>query len=90
VLVIVEDPYYVAEPYVLTKTFEAAAAALAPVGPPCISTFEGTALEAPAPHYLPEKNPFVDELTRKYGIPREVILGYPETLYPDYRSKLKR
>jgi hypothetical protein len=90
VLAVIEDPYYLAEPYVLSKTFQQSAAELSPVGPPCISTFEGTALDAPAPHYLPEKNPFVDELTKKYGIPRDVILGHPDTLYPDYRSKLKR
>ena len=41
------------------------------------------------PHYVPEKNPFVDELTRLYGIPRDATLGGAETLYPEYRKKLK-
>ena len=89
VLSVIEDPYYLAEPQVLSKTFQFSPTELSAVGPPCISVFEGTALDAPAPHYLPEKNPFVGELTDKYGIPRDVILGYPETLYPEYRSKLK-
>ena len=90
VLAVIEDPHYLAEPYVLSKSYQLLPTQLSAVGPPCLSTFEGTALDAPAPHYLPEKNPFVDELTKKYGIPRDVILGYPETLYPDYRSKLTR
>jgi hypothetical protein len=90
VLAVITDPVYLAEPYVLTKSFEINPVEMSPVGPPCISTFEGTALNAPVPHNLPEKNPFVDEMSKKYGIPREVVLGYPETLYPEYRAKLRR
>ena len=41
------------------------------------------------PHYLPEKNPFVDELTKLFHLPREAVLGEPETLYPEYRKKIK-
>ena len=41
------------------------------------------------PHQLPEKNPFVDELTTLYGIPRDAVLGGAETMYPEYRKKLK-
>ena len=40
------------------------------------------------PHYLPEKNPFVDEMTKTYGVPRDAVIGMPETLYPEYRKKL--
>ena len=28
-------------------------------------------------------------MTTKYHIPREAVLGQPETLYPEYRKKLK-
>ena len=31
----------------------------------------------------------MNEMTAKYGVPREAALGYPETLYPQYRDKLK-
>jgi hypothetical protein len=41
------------------------------------------------PHYLPEKNPFVNEMTTRFGVPREAVLGTPETLYPEYGKKLK-
>jgi hypothetical protein len=37
---------------------------------------------------LPEKNPFVDEMTKKYGVPRDAAIGKPETLYPEYRKKI--
>jgi hypothetical protein len=88
-LVVVEDPIYLSEPQIWTKSFELSVPELAPVGPPCISTFEGTAIGNDVPHYVPEKNPFVDEMTMKYGVPREAALGYPETLYPEYRRKMK-
>lgn len=41
------------------------------------------------PHYLPGKNPFVNELTQNRGIPVEATLGGPETMYPEFRKKLK-
>ena len=27
------------------------------------------------PHYVPEKNPFVDELTKLFHLPKEAVLG---------------
>ncbi len=33
---------------------------------PCVSVFEGRRLGESAPHYAPEKNPFVDELTKLF------------------------
>ena len=41
-------------------------------------------------YYLPEKNPFIDEMTNLFHIPREAVLGEPETLYPEYRKKIQR
>jgi len=87
VLAIIEDPIYLAQPWLVSKSFQLSAAPLAPSGPPCVSTYEGNAVQT-APHYLPEKNPFVDEMTTKYGVPREAAIGTPETLYPEYRKKI--
>ena len=41
VLVIIEDPDYLAEPWLLSKTFQVSPVAVPPIGPPCITTFEG-------------------------------------------------
>ena len=87
VLAIIEDPIYLAEPWILSRSFQLSATALSPIGPPCITAYEGSSRET-APHYLPEKNPFVDEMTTKYGVPREAAIGTPETLYPEYRRKI--
>ena len=42
-----------------------------------------------APHYAPEKNPFVSETTAKYDVPRDAAVGKPETLYAEYVKKIK-
>ena len=87
VLVMVEDPIYLAEPWILSKAFQLSETPVNPSGPPCIATYEAKTGET-APHYLPEKNPFVGEMTTKYGVPREAAIGTPETIYPEYRKKL--
>jgi hypothetical protein len=87
VLAIIEDPIYLAEPWMVSRSFQLSAAPLSRTGPPCVSTYEASTRET-APHYLPEKNPFVDEMTAKYGVPRDAAVGKPETLYPEYRKRI--
>ncbi len=41
------------------------------------------------PHFAPDQNPLADEFVKLYHLPREAVLGYPETLYPEYRKKIK-
>jgi hypothetical protein len=89
VLAVVDDPIYLAEPHIITKSFQLSAAPILPVGPPCVTAFEGKKPGDSVPHFEPEKNPFVDELTKLYHLPREAVLGYGETLYPEYRKKIK-
>src|SRR5437016_5616934 len=59
VLAIIEDPIYLAEPWILSRSFQVSPTPISPIGPPCVTTYEGGADEN-VPHYLPEKNPFVD------------------------------
>jgi hypothetical protein len=89
VLAVIEDPIYLAEPHIISKSFQLSTAPISPIGPPCVSTFEGRPLGESTPHFLPEKNPFVDELTKMFGLPRDVVLGRPETLYPEYRKTIR-
>ena len=86
VLAIIEDPIYLAEPWILSKSFQVSATPISATGPPCVTTYEASVTTVP--HYVPEKNPFVGEMTEKYNVPREAVLGFPETLYPEYRKKL--
>jgi hypothetical protein len=87
VLAIIEDPIYLAEPWIISRSFQASATPVAANGPPCITTNEGS-VGPFAPHYPPEKNPFVDEMTQKYGVPRDAAIGKPETIYPEYRKAM--
>jgi hypothetical protein len=89
VLAIVEDPIYLTEPQIMTRSFQLQNTELSPVGPPCVSAYQGRMPGDSVPHYVPEQNPFVDEMTDRYGVPRDAALGMPETLYPEYRKKMK-
>jgi hypothetical protein len=89
---ILEDPVYLAEPYVLTEVFRLTTN---PNGFPltaCEPIEELPHLhENPAlvPHYLPGKHPAMDEVTKRFNIPLEAVLGGPETMYPEYRKTLQ-
>jgi hypothetical protein len=87
VLTSIEDPIYLSEPEVLSKTFQLDSAPMSPVGPPCVAGYEGVGSEVP--HYLPGKNPSIDELSDLYHIPREATLGGAETMYPEYRKRMR-
>lgn len=86
ILMVIEDPVYLAAPFVISGSFEMNAQRVNPSGPACISTFEG-ADPTRVPHHLPEENPAADEMTRLFGVPIEAAMGHTETLYPEYRLK---
>ena len=88
-LVVIEDPIYLAEPQIISKSFQLQTAPLLPIGPPCVTAFEGRQPGESVPHFVPEQNPFVDEMTKLFRIPRDAVLGEPETMYPEYRKKIK-
>jgi hypothetical protein len=84
-----DDPLYLTEPLYLTRIFQLSSVPpMRTTGQPCIQGDEGVP-EGAVPHYLPGKNPFLDEMTKQYNIPAEAALGGAETMYPDYRKKLK-
>jgi hypothetical protein len=83
-----DDPIYLTEPYYISRSFVLTTNAMAIGGPPCIIGDEGVPVGS-VPHYLPGKNPFLDEVTKLYGIPREAALGGAETMYPAFRDKIK-
>jgi hypothetical protein len=86
-LVVIEDPVYLAEPFLVSKGFQLDTAPQRPIGPPCVPGYEGQSGDVP--HYLPGTNPFVDELTTLYGIPRDAVLGGTTTMYPEYRKTIR-
>jgi hypothetical protein len=84
----VEDSAYLEGPYYLSRVFQLTGDAPQPsVGRPCTVAFEGVRAGL-VRHFLPDKNPFLDEMPRLYNLPREAVLGGRETMFPEYRKKL--
>jgi hypothetical protein len=88
VAMFMDDPVYLTEPYVLTRAYNLSQTPGSIGGPPCIVGDEGVE-EGRVPHYLPGQNPLGDVVTKLFGIPAEAELGGPETMYPEYRDKIK-
>jgi hypothetical protein len=89
---ILEDPVYLAEPYVLTEIFRLTTAPNSFPLTACEPIEELPSLhEDPTLvlHHLPGKHPAMNEVTERYNIPLEAVLGGPETMYPEYRKRLR-
>ena len=76
------------EPEIVSKSFRLSRTPL-DYRAGCVTGYEGREPGDSVPHFAPDKNPFVDEFVKLYHLPREAVLGYPETLYPEYRKKIK-
>ncbi|MBI2149486.1 MAG: MBL fold metallo-hydrolase, partial [Acidobacteria bacterium] len=90
VVVMVDDPLYLTEPYIQSLTFQLDIHAQVQLEP-CTSSFDENGGADPhfVPHYLPGKNEFLTEwLEKQPWIPAEATRGGADTLYPEYRSKL--
>ena len=91
VTTIEEDPIYLTEPHVVTRTWQLDPTGDIPPWTACnpvteIPRLEGTGV---VPHHLPGKTPYERFIADTYKIPQEAAMGYAETLYPEYRKKLK-
>jgi hypothetical protein len=87
-IAIVEDPVYLTEPYIRTSSW-----VLDPsqqvLATPCEPVVEVERKAGTVPHYLPGTNPFINEVSGLYNIPVFAVRGGAETMYPEYRKKLK-
>lgn len=86
---IVTDPATLTEPFIRTQTFRLTV----PEGSnwlyPCEYVEEVVRPRGVVPSYMPGENPFVAEHAKKLHIPVEAALGGAETMYPEYRLKIK-
>ena len=79
---------YLVEPEIVSKSFRLSRTPL-DYRAECVTGYEGREPGDSVPHYAPDQNPFADEFVKLYHLPREAVLGYRETLYPEYRKKIK-
>lgn len=89
VVTIIDDPVFLTEHLVRTQSW-----ALDP-GQRFGSNWCDYAPELPlaagaVPHWLPGTNPYEREFAEWYGLPVEATRGGAETMYPEYRLKLKQ
>ena len=91
-VIYIKDPVYLTEPLVRSRNF----VRMSGLGEgnwiaatPCEPGEETAAPPHGVPHYLPGENPFVAEAEKRTGIPAEALTGGQETLYPEYRRRLK-
>lgn len=91
VVTIEEDPNYLAEPLFISRTFQLDPRGNIAFWDQCWAVTEIPRLEGSGivPSYLPGENPNRTDIAETYHIPQEAAMGYAETLYPEYRHKLK-
>jgi glyoxylase-like metal-dependent hydrolase (beta-lactamase superfamily II) len=88
ILMIVDDPIYLAEPFIQSTTYQLDPNAQVRLEP-CTTSFDENGGSDPhfVPHYLPGKNEFLTEwLERDNWIPVEPTRGGVNTIYPGYRA----
>lgn len=88
VATIVNDPAYLTEPFIRTTDFKTNPDQQIPAYP-CDSVVEIDRPQGVVPSHLPGKNPFLAEFSSRFGVPYDATRGGAETMYPEYRQKLK-
>jgi hypothetical protein len=87
---IVTDPIYLAEPFVVSRSWQLGRNIISEAGSPCIPAVEVESLQGGVvPSYPPDKNPFINEVHNNYNIPVEAVVGGAFTMYPEYQKELK-
>jgi hypothetical protein len=88
VTTVVEDPVYLTEPLVHSDNWRLDTHQER-FATPCEPVVEVARKPGVVPHYLPGTNPFLNEVSTTYNLPLEAVRGGAETMYPEYRKKLK-
>jgi hypothetical protein len=92
VMTVTTDPVYLEQPVALTSTYRQNPRGTTPmVNPTCFPTSELASLDklGTVPHFLPGSNPDATTFAKKYNLPLEAAYGGAQTIYPEYRKKLK-
>jgi hypothetical protein len=88
VVTIVTDPVYLTEPFIRSTDFISAPDQFIPPYP-CEAVVEVERPLGVVPHHLPGTNTFLTEFAEGHRLPFDATRGGAETMYPEYRSKIK-
>jgi hypothetical protein len=103
IMTVTDDPIYFEAPLVQAGSYQLDIRGVGPffnfpgngnvpaTNPICFPSTEIPSMDAPGsvPHFVPGTNPDVEEFARKNNLPSEAVLGGAETMYPEFRKKLK-
>ena len=91
IVTIQEDPVYLTEPFVVSRTWQLDPGGNQQAFTPCFSGSEVPRFEDSGivPHYLPGANRNLSFMSDTYHVPQDAALGHAETTYPEYRKKMK-
>jgi hypothetical protein len=89
VMTVITDPVYLTEPFVRTTDYELALNQQVPPYP-CGVVQEIDRPKDQVPHFLPGANPYMEEFATKHKIPVEATRGGAETMYPEFRAKIRK
>jgi glyoxylase-like metal-dependent hydrolase (beta-lactamase superfamily II) len=91
-VMILKDPAYLTEPLIKTEDF-----VLNLHGSDASWVYHCRSAEEivnrpkdQVPNYLPGENPFLTEFAKRFGLAESAALGGAETMYPEYRSSMKK
>jgi hypothetical protein len=88
VMTIIYDPVYLTEPLVRTTDYELNVNQNIPPYP-CGIVQEIDRAKGQVPHFLPGTNPYMTEFATRHKIPVDATRGGAETMYPDFRIKMR-
>ena len=87
---IVEDPVYLAEPFISTVTWVHDPQMRLPPSPAGVVADEVPGQHrAFVPHHLPGTNTGLKEFADKFGLPLEATRGGPESAYPEFQHRVR-
>jgi hypothetical protein len=89
IVTIVNDPVYLTEPFIRTTDYQLDLHQRVPPYP-CEMVQEVERPKGVVPHHLFGTNNDLKEFSERYGLPFEATRGGADTMYPDYRKKLKQ
>ena len=89
-VMIITDPVYLSEPYVNSQEFVLMERGNQNWLYNCEYVMEVPQPKHEVPHYLPGKNPFMEDWAKLFGLPFEAVFGGAPTLYPEYQPTLER
>jgi cyclase len=87
-VLIINDPVYLTEPFINSQEFVLMDRGNQNWLYNCEYVMEVPMDKNKVPHFLPGANPFVDEFSKKFGLPLAGAWGGAESTYPEYMPKI--